>query len=162
MGSGGKSVGYLAHGTATDYMYDTAGVPLSFTWEIYGDMKADYVDCFKQFNPIDQAAVEQVISNWAGAVLSLIELLPQHPDIAALNLAAVSKVPATASNPHDSALRLKPQSQIHSQQLQSNICHCMMALCMAEGMTQFYSSQEISKMQLQSILTLMGLSMRTC
>lgn len=31
---------YLAHGTATDYMYDVLKIPLSFTWEIYGDEQA--------------------------------------------------------------------------------------------------------------------------
>lgn len=39
VGSGGKSVGYLAHGTATDYMFEKLGVPVTFTWEIYGDEK---------------------------------------------------------------------------------------------------------------------------
>ena len=28
---------YLAHGTATDYMFEELHIPLSFTWEIYGD-----------------------------------------------------------------------------------------------------------------------------
>lgn len=98
VGSGGKSVGYLAHGTATDYMYDVAGVPMSFTWEIFGDLNADFVDCFRMFNPIDKVTVESTISNWASAVLSLVELLPIHPDIAALNLEPVTTVPGTASN----------------------------------------------------------------
>eukprot|EP00854_Cymbomonas_tetramitiformis_P008954 gene8954-10608_t len=39
VGSGGKSVGYLAHGTATDYIYERLQVPVVFTWEIYGDQK---------------------------------------------------------------------------------------------------------------------------
>lgn len=47
VGSGGKSVGYLAHGTATDYMFETLKVPVAYTWEIFGDMKADYNDCFR-------------------------------------------------------------------------------------------------------------------
>ena len=98
VGSGGKSVGYLAHGTATDYMYDVAGVPISFTWEIFGDLNASFADCFKMFNPIDSAAVEATISNWAAAVLSLVELLPSHPDIAAMGFEPSSKVGSTASN----------------------------------------------------------------
>ncbi|KAL0326014.1 UNVERIFIED_CONTAM: hypothetical protein Sradi_5170700 [Sesamum radiatum] len=53
VGSGGASVGYLAHGTATDYMYDIARVPMAFTFEIYGDLKASSKDCFRMFNPID-------------------------------------------------------------------------------------------------------------
>ena len=28
---------YLAHGTATDYMFEELHVPLPYTWEIYGD-----------------------------------------------------------------------------------------------------------------------------
>ncbi len=91
-------MGYLAHGTATDYMYDVAGVPMSFTWEIFGDLKADFSDCFKMFNPIDQATVEATVANWAAAILSLVELLPNHPDIAAMNLTPVTNVPATSSN----------------------------------------------------------------
>lgn len=52
--------GYLAHGTATDYMHDVAGVPFSFTWEIYGDMSASFQDCFRMFNPLTAEHVEQV------------------------------------------------------------------------------------------------------
>ncbi len=60
VGSGGKSVGYLAHGTATDYMYETLKVPLAFTWEIYGDAAAPYEDCFRMFNPVTRQGVQQV------------------------------------------------------------------------------------------------------
>ena len=31
---------YLAHGTATDWMYEELHVPMAFTWEIFGDMNA--------------------------------------------------------------------------------------------------------------------------
>ena len=82
VGSGGRSVGYLAHGTATDYMYEVLGVPLSFTWEIYGDLKADYTDCFRMFNPLNAAVLEAVVQNWASAVLRLVELMPLHPHMA--------------------------------------------------------------------------------
>lgn len=73
---------YLAHGTATDYMYDVVRVPMAFTfevcemqtllikfltaslshlglkffciiWQIYGDNAASSKDCFKMFNPVD-------------------------------------------------------------------------------------------------------------
>ncbi|KAG0490020.1 hypothetical protein HPP92_006883 [Vanilla planifolia] len=53
VGSGGGSVGYLAHGTTTDYMHDIVKVPMSFTFEIYGDLTASSNDCFKMFNPVD-------------------------------------------------------------------------------------------------------------
>ncbi|XP_056691452.1 uncharacterized protein [Spinacia oleracea] len=45
-GSGGGSVGYLAHGTATDYIYEIAKVPMAFTFEIYGDESAS--ECLTQ------------------------------------------------------------------------------------------------------------------
>ena len=51
-GPGGKTVGYVAHGTATDYMYSVLNIPLAFTWEIYGDTTAQYEDCFRMFNPL--------------------------------------------------------------------------------------------------------------
>ncbi len=34
---------YLAHGTATDYMYSKLGVPVSLTWEVYGDTKVGFM-----------------------------------------------------------------------------------------------------------------------
>ena len=52
--------GYLAHGTATDYLYEKLGVPLSFTWEIYGDAAAHFNDCFRMFNPTDPVRYEEV------------------------------------------------------------------------------------------------------
>lgn len=51
--------GYLAHGTATDYMHDILGVPFSFTWEIYGDAAADFHDCFRMFNPLTKDVLEE-------------------------------------------------------------------------------------------------------
>ena len=38
-------------------MYEKLKVPLSFTWEIYGDSKADFHDCFRMFNPLQRAEV---------------------------------------------------------------------------------------------------------
>ena len=67
-------------------MYDVAKVPMSFTWEIYGDLEADYIDCYKMFNPVDAKTLEATVSNWAAAILTLVSLLPNHPDIAALGL----------------------------------------------------------------------------
>eukprot|EP00884_Botryococcus_braunii_P001474 jgi/Botrbrau1/11327/Bobra.0038s0087.2 len=81
VGSGGKSVGYLAHGTATDYMYEKLKVPLAFTWEIYGDQNAHYNDCFRMFNPLTKEEVDKVVDDWVDAVFVLLELLPGHPNI---------------------------------------------------------------------------------
>lgn len=52
--------GYLAHGTATDYMHDILGVPFSFTWEIFGDVTATFNDCFRMFNPLTKEHLDQV------------------------------------------------------------------------------------------------------
>lgn len=56
---------YLAHGTGTDYMYEVLRVPMSFTWEIYGDATAPYEDCFRMFNPLTKPAFE-VRHPWQG------------------------------------------------------------------------------------------------
>lgn len=67
VGSGGGSVGYLAHGTSTDYMYEIVKVPMAFTFEIYGERNASSDDCFKMFNPTDSAVFETVLENWCTA-----------------------------------------------------------------------------------------------
>ncbi|KAK6939073.1 Peptidase M14, carboxypeptidase A [Dillenia turbinata] len=78
IGSGGGSVGYLAHGTATDYMYDIVGVPMAFTFEIYGDGTASSRDCFKMFNPTDQKTYTRVLDDWSAAFFSLFKLGPNQ------------------------------------------------------------------------------------
>lgn len=110
-GSGGAAVGYLAHGTATDYMYDVLRVPVASTWEIYGDEEAGFEDCFKMFNPTvateaenekskDEVSVstaaakkstkkhktkmpslEKVAAAWADGALVVLENLPSHPGV---------------------------------------------------------------------------------
>ena len=70
MTSRGRSAswaGYLAHGTATDYMYERLRVPLAFTWEIYGDADAHFNDCFRMFNPVSRPAFDQVLSSHCSA-----------------------------------------------------------------------------------------------
>lgn len=67
VGSGGGSVGYLAHGTSTDYMYEIVKVPMAFTFEIYGERNASSDDCFTMFNPTDSAVFETVLENWCTA-----------------------------------------------------------------------------------------------
>ncbi|KAL2620622.1 hypothetical protein R1flu_000827 [Riccia fluitans] len=76
VGSGGASVGYLAHGTATDYMYDVLKVPMAFTWEIYGDLKQPEYECFQMFNPVSSRLFEEVVSRWSAAFITLILSLP--------------------------------------------------------------------------------------
>lgn len=44
-------------------MYEVVKVPLSFTWEIYGDMSAHYNDCFRMFNPLTPQHLQKVRSN---------------------------------------------------------------------------------------------------
>ena len=31
-------------------------MPMAFTWEIYGNMTADFHDCFRMFNPVSAQA----------------------------------------------------------------------------------------------------------
>jgi len=81
VGSGGASVGYLAHGTATDYMADVLGVPVAMTWEVYGDPKATFEDCVRMFNPETAADVADVATRFADAVFHVVEALPGHPGV---------------------------------------------------------------------------------
>lgn len=74
IGSGGGSVGYLAHGTATDFMYDIARVPMTFTFEIYGDTNASSNDCFKMFNPVDITSFNRVLNDWSGAFFTMFSI----------------------------------------------------------------------------------------
>ncbi|CAO2833749.1 unnamed protein product [Amaranthus hypochondriacus] len=76
-GSGGGSVGYLAHGTATDYIYEIAKVPLAFTFEIYGDESVSSKDCFKMFNPTDQTTFKRVLNDWSAAFFTIFKFGPQ-------------------------------------------------------------------------------------
>ena len=39
-------------------MFREMKVPLAYTWEIYGDLKADSNDCFRMFNPISKEQFE--------------------------------------------------------------------------------------------------------
>jgi hypothetical protein len=81
LGSGGQGVGYLAHGTAADYIYDVMKVPVVYTWEVYGDFEAPYEDCYRAFNPTTQEAHEKLVRDWVGAPITLVSMLPGHPDI---------------------------------------------------------------------------------
>ncbi|XP_051124066.1 metallocarboxypeptidase A-like protein MCYG_01475 [Andrographis paniculata] len=80
VGSGGGSVGYLAHGTATDYMYDVARVPMAFTFEIYGDPNASSKDCFKMFNPVDISSFNRVLNSWSAAFFHMFSVGVHHLD----------------------------------------------------------------------------------
>ncbi|PON60559.1 Peptidase M14, carboxypeptidase A [Parasponia andersonii] len=78
IGSGGGSVGYLAHGTATDFMYDIVKVPMAFTFEIYGDGAASTKDCFKMFNPTDVDTFSRVLNDWSAAFFTIFKLGPHQ------------------------------------------------------------------------------------
>ncbi|KAK3436905.1 hypothetical protein EUGRSUZ_E03516 [Eucalyptus grandis] len=71
---------YLAHGTATDYMYDIARVPMAFTFEIYGDGAASPKDCFKMFNPTDISTYNRVLSDWSAAFFTIFKHGPRYLD----------------------------------------------------------------------------------
>jgi len=77
-GSGGASVGYLAHGTATDYIFVNMSVPVVMTWEIFGDEKAAFDDCFRMFNPLTREEHDTVADTWAAACAALPGALAEH------------------------------------------------------------------------------------
>ena len=81
VGSGGASVGYLAHGTATDYIYVNLSVPVAFTWEIYGDLAAGINDCFRMFNPLSKQAHDETVDAWAAACAAMPGLMAEHPEL---------------------------------------------------------------------------------
>lgn len=85
VGSGGKTVGYLAHGTATDYMYEVLKVPVATTWEVFGDMNAHVNDCFRMFNPVSSEQLEAVLLQWMRSLLQFLELLQYHPAVPLYN-----------------------------------------------------------------------------
>uniref|UniRef100_A0A2P2KQD9 Uncharacterized protein MANES_05G134400 n=1 Tax=Rhizophora mucronata TaxID=61149 RepID=A0A2P2KQD9_RHIMU len=80
IGSGGGSVGYLAHGTATDFMYDVVKVPMAFTFEIYGDATASTKDCFKMFNPVELTTFNDILNDWSAAFFSIFKFGPLQLD----------------------------------------------------------------------------------
>ena len=81
VGGGGKGVGYLAHGTATDHVYVKMRVPVTFTWEIYGDTEAHYLDCFRMFNPVERDHRDAVVKDWVSAAIGLVPMTRAHPDV---------------------------------------------------------------------------------
>ena len=81
VGPGGTTVGYLAHGTATDYMQEVLNVSVVTTWEVYGDMKASFDDCFRMFNPLTREVFTDVVTRWTAGILGLIAALPGHPGV---------------------------------------------------------------------------------
>ncbi|KAG1672986.1 hypothetical protein FOA52_005916 [Chlamydomonas sp. UWO 241] len=107
VGSGGKTVGYLAHGTATDYMWEVLKIPMPFTFEIYGDFDADYNDCFAMFNPVTKPMFDSTLTHWMKAMLRLFELTPSHSVVAkqlldartAAGVAALTHTVSAVSSP---------------------------------------------------------------
>jgi hypothetical protein len=100
VGSGGASVGYLAHGTATDYMYEVLNIPVAMTWEIYGDLAAPFADCFRAFNPITADQYHSTIRNWSNMLFHTIFLMAQHPVVAHLSLSSSHRPTAASRGRH--------------------------------------------------------------
>ncbi|CAM8915899.1 unnamed protein product [Rhodiola kirilowii] len=90
VGSGGGSVGYLAHGTATDYMYEVVKVPMAFTFEIYGDGSASSKDCFKMFNPTDVPTFNRVLNDWSAAFFTIFRSGVEQLDAINANRSSIS------------------------------------------------------------------------
>ena len=81
IGSGGATVGYRAHGTVVDYLYEHEKVPFPMTWEVMGDTKAAFSDCVRMFNPLTKMAYNDVVHRWSAATLEMVRLLPVNPKI---------------------------------------------------------------------------------
>ena len=81
IGSGGATVGYRAHGTIVDYLYEHEKVPFPMTWEVMGDTKAAFSDCVRMFNPLTQRDYNDVVHRWSAATLEMVRLLPVNPKI---------------------------------------------------------------------------------
>ncbi|PIA46859.1 hypothetical protein AQUCO_01500416v1 [Aquilegia coerulea] len=92
VGSGGGSVGYLAHGTATDYMYDVMKVPMAFTFEIYGDKEASMKDCFRMFNPVDRTTFNRVVNDWSAAFFTIFKMGPHWMDLVHFNSSKLESI----------------------------------------------------------------------
>lgn len=93
VGSGGATVGYKAHGTATDYMHEVLGVPIPMTWEIYGDETVHFQDCFRMFNPVSKQQFDRVVERWSNALFRTMLLAEQHPAVERLGLRALEAAP---------------------------------------------------------------------
>lgn len=107
VGPGGKTVGYLAHGTATDYMHDELGVGVVMTWEVYGDDDASFEDCFRMFNPLTKEGYVKVVDQWTAAVFAFVAALPGHPAVPELKINVLSDDKDDYSSISNSASRFK-------------------------------------------------------
>ena len=117
VGSGGASVGYLAHGTATDYMYERLHIPIAMTWEIFGDLKADSRDCFRMFNPLTRDAYQETVTRWSNAVLRTVLLAAQHPALRHLAQQAEPRSDAgiSSSDTREGTVRHAAADEMHWQ-----------------------------------------------
>lgn len=99
VGSGGKEVGYKAHGTGTDTIYMQLNVPMVMTWEVYGVTTAHYDDCFRMFNPTDRTTFDDVVARWSAAFFGLLPLANEHAGVRRrMALARDAKSVAEAQN----------------------------------------------------------------
>jgi len=75
LGAGGHAVGYVAYGTAMDFFRLGFQIPLAQTWEIYGNQRSEYFDCFSLFNPVEEEEKREYTRKWTAAILEQISLL---------------------------------------------------------------------------------------
>ncbi|RVX16013.1 hypothetical protein CK203_005692 [Vitis vinifera] len=68
---------YLAHGTATDYMYDVVRVPMAFTFEIYGDEQRLRRTASKCLTPLTSPP-SIVLNDWSAAFFTIFKMGPQQ------------------------------------------------------------------------------------
>ena len=72
IGGGGSAVGYVAWGTHNDFVRRGFGISSTQTWEIYGNERAAYYDCWGLFNPDGAENLGNYVRNWTGMALEHI------------------------------------------------------------------------------------------
>lgn len=92
-------------------------MPVPMTWEVYGDQRATFEDCFRMFNPLTRQAFDATVESWTAAVFMLLTLAPSHPEIAP-ELAAGAAGAGQQAQPHQGQQQGQQQQQEQQQQHQ--------------------------------------------
>lgn len=71
IGTSNELFGYRAYGTGVDFMHAVLKVPLTMTWEVYGDEGAPESDCMRMFNPLTREMFDKTVDTWANSFQTL-------------------------------------------------------------------------------------------
>ena len=56
-------------------------MPISMTWEVYGDDNASYENCYQMFNPTARESLDASKAAWARAMLIMLPMFWQQPSL---------------------------------------------------------------------------------